>query len=139
MKNTKKQAGTCFLHPWLLRRGNQKHEVFMIMMKCEVTKIFGKKIGNCHVKKLGGHTCFSDTLRSLDSPERVGGGLQSRFAAPIQSSVYTYRFTPFYKTICQCTLLDMLIFIKEMILKVMLTYVSQLHDHPPPIERQRRG
>ena len=91
-------------------------------------------IENCHVKKLGRHTCFSDTLRSLDSPERAGGGLQSRFAAPIQSSVYTFGFSPFYKTICQCTLLDMLIFIK-----VMLTYVSQLHDHPPPIEGQGRG
>ena len=108
-------------------------------MSCEVTKIFGNKIGNCHVKKLGEHTCFSDTLRSLDSPERAGGGLQSRFAAPIQSSVYTFGCSPFYKTICQCTLLGMLLSIKEMVLKVMLTYVSQLHDHPPPIERQGRG
>ena len=104
-------------------------------MKWDGTKIFGKKIGNCHVKKLGGHTCFSDTLRSLDSPERAGGGLQSRFAAPIQSSVYTFGFSPFYKTICQCKLLDMLLFIKEMVLKVFAD-LRLSAPWPPPSYRE---
>ena len=105
------------------------------MMKWDGTKILGMEIGNCHVKKLGGHTCFSDTLRSLDSPERAGGGLQSRFAAPIQSSVYTFGFSPFYKAICQCKLLNMLLFIKEMVLKVFAD-LRLSAPWPPPSYRE---